>query len=199
MADTAIHETDWDILFRNARTFKKWQPRPVEEGVLRRLWELASLGPTSFNSSPLRARFLVSKDAKARLMPHLMEPNRPQVEAAPVAAIFAYDKEFHGQFSLLSPHFDPSGFFAGEDNRAFRESTAFRNGSLQAAYFMVAARGLGLDCGPMSGFDNAGVDREFFAGTTLASNLICNLGYGDPDGLHPRAPRLSFEQGAELL
>ena len=195
----ALNQEGLNLLFHAGRTFKKWQSKPVPQSLLEQVWEHAALPPTSFNSAPMRVVFVVSDQAKARLIPHLMEGNVPQVQAAPVTAIIAHDNEFHQQFSKLSPHYDPSGFFAGDEKTEFRHQTAFRNGTLQGGYFILAARAFGLDCGPMSGFNNQGVDAEFFAGTSYASNFLCNLGYGDDAGLHPRAPRLTFAEGASVV
>ena len=186
-------------IFHQARTVKEWHDRPVDEAVLRNLWHLAALGPTSFNCSPMRPCFVVSQQAKERLIPHLMDGNVPQVKQAPVTAILANDINFHERFPTLFPFMDLNPIFAGDDKIRLRESTAMRNGSLQGAYFIIAARALGLDCGPMSGFDNAGVDQTFFAHSSLKSNFLCNIGYGKRDGLHPRAPRLEFEEAAKIL
>ncbi|NWG30102.1 MAG: malonic semialdehyde reductase [Rhodocyclaceae bacterium] len=186
-----------DQLFRTARTHNAWQDKPVPDTLLRELHELMKWGPTSANCWPLRVVYVKSAQAKERLIPLLMEGNRAKVRAAPVTAILGMDMAFYEQLPKLFPHTDARSWFAG--NPALIEATAFRNSSLQGAYFMLAARALGLDCGPMSGFDNAAVDAEFFAGTTVKSNFICSLGYGDPAGLFPRSPRPSFDEVCKIL
>ena len=187
-----------DQLFLSARTHNKWQQGDVPDAVLRELVDLMKLGPTSANCSPARIVFVKSKAAKSRLKPLLSEGNRDKTMAAPVCAIIGYDLEFYKHLPRLFPH-EPkaTGWFAGKP-KVIAE-TAFRNGSLQGAYFILAARALGLDTGPMSGFDNAGVDKEFFSGTTVKSNFLCSLGHGDPSGLFPRSPRFAFEEMAEII
>lgn len=193
-----LHESALDQLFRAARTHNVWLSKPVSESTLRELVDLAKMGPTSANSSPARIVFVVSWEAKERLKPHLSPGNRAKTMAAPVTAIIGYDLKFYEHLGKLFPHEpDARSWFEGDDNRVFMN--AFRNGSLQGAYLIMAARALGLDAGPMSGFDNAGVDREFFAGTDTKSNFLCNLGYGDPAGLLPRSPRFSFEEMAQIV
>lgn len=186
-----------DRILRDARTFKKWMDRPVNEETLHAVWGLAKLGPTSANCSPARVYFVMSADAKNRLKPCLADGNVAQSMAAPVTAIIGYDGEFFERLPELFPFADARSWFAGNTELAAR--TAILNGSLQGAYFMLAARALGLDCGPMSGFDNAAVDREFFDGTKIKSNFLCNLGYGDRTDLHPRAPRLDFNDACRVL
>ncbi len=192
--DTAALEQ----IFRTARTHSAWTDRAVEDSVLREIVDLAKMGPTSANCLPARFLFLKSKAAKDRLKPHLSEGNVDKTMAAPVTAIVAYDLDFYETLPELFPHKpEARGWFAGKPKLI--EKTAFRNGSLQGAYFIVAARALGLDCGPMSGFGNAGVDAEFFPEGTVKSNFLCNLGYGDRASLPPRGPRPSFEEIAEIL
>ena len=186
-----------DQLFLRARTHKAWRDRPVEEETLRRLYELLRMGPTSANSSPARFLFLTSAEARERLRPALIPGNVEQTMTAPVTAVVAHDVEFHELLPRLYPFTDARSWFTGKAE-LIRE-TAFRNGSLQGAYLIMAARSLGLDCGPMSGFDAEAVDREFLAGTSWRSNFLCNLGYGDPGVLHPRAPRLEFEEACRVL
>lgn len=186
-----------DQLFRTARTHNAWQDKPVPDDLLRELHDLMKWGPTSANCWPLRVVFVKSHEAKARLIPLLMEGNRAKVQAAPVTAILGMDMAFYEQLPKLFPHTDARSWFVG--NQALIEATAFRNSSLQGAYLILAARALGLDCGPMSGFDNAAVDAEFFAGTTIKSNFICALGYGDPAGLFPRSPRPDFEEVCKIV
>jgi 3-hydroxypropanoate dehydrogenase len=186
-----------DQLFHAARTHNKWVERDVPDALLHAIVDLAKLGPTSANSSPARFFFVKSKAAKEMLKPHLSEGNRDKTMAAPVCTIIAYDLDFYEQLPKLFPHTNARSWFAGKPDK-IRE-TAFRNGTLQGAYLIMAARALGLDCGPMSGFDNEGVDRDFFAGTNLKSNFLCNLGYGDASVLHPRSPRFEFDEMAHIL
>lgn len=183
-------------LFTEARTHHAWQPEPVGDDLLRELYDLAKWGPTSMNSQPMRLVFVKSDEAKARLVPALMGSNAEQVAAAPVTAIIAHDERFFAHLPELFPAFDARPMFAS--NPALSRETAFRNGTLQAAYLMMAARSLGLDVGPMSGFDSAKVDEAFFAGTSWRTNLLVNLGYGDASKVYPRGPRLSFDQVARI-
>lgn len=179
-----------DQLFRAARSQNAWQDKPVPDHLLTELHDLMKWGPTSANCWPLRVVYVKSPEAKARLIPLLMEGNRAKVQAAPVTAILGMDLAFYEQLPKLFPHTDARSWFVG--NQALIEATAFRNSSLQGAYFMLAARALGLDCGPMSGFDADKLNAEFFAGTTVKANFICSLGYGDPAGVFPRSPRPAF-------
>jgi 3-hydroxypropanoate dehydrogenase len=169
----------------------------VSDDLLRQIWELAKLGPTSANTSPLRIVFVRSAEAKARLRPALSAGNVDKTMSAPMTALFAYDLEFYEKLPRLFPARDMRGIFAG--NAALAEHSARMNAALQAAYFMLAARSLGLDCGPMAGFDVAKTDAEFFAGTPWRSLFLCNLGHGDPSKLHPRNPRLDFEEACKTL
>jgi 3-hydroxypropanoate dehydrogenase len=188
-----------DQIFLEARTHNKWHDKPVSEETLRQLIDLMKMGPTSANISPARILFLCSLEAKKRLEPLLSQGNRAKTMSAPVCAIIGYDLKFYDHLPKLFPHSaDARSWFVGGGEQHI-ESSAFRNGSLQGAYFIIAARALGLDTGPMSGFDNAGVDREFFSGTSVKSNFICSLGHGDPAGLFPRSPRFSFEEMAQIL
>ena len=191
VADDAL-----DLLFRNARTHNSWTDEPVPDAVLRQAYELARMAPTSANSSPMRIAFVRSKEAKERLRPALSQGNLEKTMKAPVTAIVAYDLEFYEQLPRLFSA-EARGWFAGSAE-AIR-TTAFRNGSLQGAYFMIAARMLGLDCGPMSGFDAAKVDGEFWAGTKVKTNFICNLGHGDPSKVMGRLPRFDFADACKLL
>jgi 3-hydroxypropanoate dehydrogenase len=184
-------------LFTDARTHNKWRPDPVSDETLRRLADLVKLGPTAANGSPARFVFLRTPQAKARLEPHLSEGNRAKTMQAPVVVLVGADYAFHENLPKLFPHADARSWFAG--NQALIDAAAFRNSSLQGGYLIMAARALGLDCGPMSGFDAAGVDKEFFAGTTTRVNFISALGHGDPSGLFQRNPRLDFEEFCELL
>ena len=192
-----ISDDALDVLFRDARTFNAWTDDPVTDVTLQALYDLLRWAPTSFNCCPARFRFLTSPGAKERLKPHLSDSNVDKTMAAPVTAIVAYDIAFYSQLPKLAPHIDVAGWEARSDEQ--RTGTARMNGTLQGGYFILAARALGLDCGPMAGFSNAGVDEEFFAGTTLRSNFLCNLGYGDPAGLRPRAARLDFDEACEII
>ena len=192
-----LSDSGLDLLFRDARTHNAWRDEPVSDVILEAVFDLAKMGPTSANCSPMRVVFLRTPEAKARLKPALIPDNVEKTMAAPVTAIIGYDLAFHEHLPRLFPHTDARAWFAGND--ALIESTAFRNGSLQGAYFIMAARALGLDCGPMSGFDNDTVDREFFADSTIKSNFLCNLGHGDPAGLFPRSPRFDFDDVCRIL
>jgi len=197
MSTHAINDEALDIIFRNARTQNKWLDKPVSNTMLMAIYDLMRWGPTSANNMPARILFLTTKEAKDRLKPHLSEGNREKTMSAPVTAIIGYDLDFPEHLPRLFPHNqDAKNWF---QNPTLREITAFRNGTLQGGYFIVAARAVGLDCGPMSGFNNAGVDTEFFAGTNIKSNFICSLGYGDPSGIFPRSPRLSFDEACKIL
>jgi 3-hydroxypropanoate dehydrogenase len=184
-----------DQLFRTARTYRAWRDQPVPDETLREIYELMKWGPTSSNCSPARIVFVKSLAAKERLKPALDAGNVRQTMAAPATAIVAYDLEFYTTMAVLSPRTDVSTFV---DHPALTLETAMRNGSLQGAYLILAARALGLDCGPMSGFDNARVDAAFFPGGAVKSNFLCNIGYGDPAKMHPRAPRLAFDDACRI-
>ncbi len=186
-----------DQLFREARTINVWKDKPVEKAQIRALYDLLKMGPTSANCSPARFKFIMSDEAKQRLKPFLMEGNVEKVMAAPVTVIIAYDLGFANKLPELFPHnLDAQNWFSDPDVAL---DTATRNGTLQGAYLMMAARSLGLDCGPMSGFDAGGVDGEFFAGTGLKANFLCSIGYGSTEGIFPRSPRLSFDDAAQIL
>jgi 3-hydroxypropanoate dehydrogenase len=187
-----------DLIFRKARTHNAWLDRPVDDGLLRQVYELAKFGPTSANMSPMRIVFVKSREGKERLKPALDPGNADKTMAAPVTAIVGMDIHFHEQLPKLFPHADARSWFKDLPDNVL-EYIALRNSSLQGAYFMLAARALGLDCGPMSGFNNAKVDADFFAGTTVKSNFLCNLGHGDAGKLYPRSPRLSFEEACKIV
>lgn len=192
LSDTAL-----DQLFREARTFNAWLPKDVSDAQLQQLYDLAKFGPTSANSSPMRVVFVKSKAAKEKLSPLMSDGNRAKTMAAPVNAIVATDHAFHEKLPQLFPHADAKSWFEG--NQPLIDVTAFRNATLQGAYLMLAARAIGLDCGPMSGFDNAGVDAAFFAGTQVRSNFMINIGYGDASrDLFPRSPRLTFDEACRI-
>jgi len=186
-------------LFTEARTHNGWLDQPIDDALLHRTWNIARMGPTSANCSPLRVVFIKSAEAKARLKPMLMEGNVEKTLSAPVVALFGQDSRFFELLPRLFPHTDARPWFDGPGKEEVARVTAFRNGTLQCAYFMLAARALGLDCGPMSGFDNAAVDREFFPDGRVKSNFLCNLGYGDPSKLFPRSPRLEFAEACAIL
>jgi 3-hydroxypropanoate dehydrogenase len=187
-----------DVLFRAARTHNVWTPEPVSDELLRRVWDLAKMGPTGANSGPARVLFVRSPEAKERLRPALSPGNVEKTMAAPVTAVFAYDLAFYEKLPKLFPHNPKMGEHFAKDP-AGAEASAKLNGTLGAAYFMLAARALGLDCGPMGGFDRAKVDEAFFAGTSWRSNFLCNLGHGDPEKLHPRNPRLDFDEACKVI
>jgi len=193
-----VSNEDLDLIFLKARTHSAWLNKPVDDAVLKRAYDLAKMGPTSANMSPMRIVFVKSPAGKERLKPALSAGNLDKTMAAPVTAIFAMDVKFFEQLPKLFPHADAKSWFKDMPPAAL-ETHALRNGSLQAAYFMLAARSLGLDCGPMSGFDNAKVDAEFFAGTTVKSNFLCNLGYGDATKLNPRSPRFEFDEACRFV
>ena len=189
---------DLDLLFRGARTHNAWLDRPVEDTLLKQVYDLAKMGPTSANMCPMRVVFVRSKEAKERLKPALDAGNVDKTMKAPVTAVVGMDVHFYEQLPKLFPHADAKAWFKDLPESVL-EYLALRNSSLQGAYLMLAARALGLDCGPMSGFNNAKVDETFFAGTTVKSNFLCNLGYGDTSKLYPRSPRLSFDEACQLV
>jgi len=206
LADDAL-----DVIFRTARTYNEWLDKPVSDETLREIYNLMKWGPTSANGSPARFLLLRTEAAKERLRPALAPGNVEKTLRAPVTVIVAYDLRFYQKLPKLSPH-NPAMRDLFADNPEFAETTARRNGTLQGAYFIIAARTLGLDCGPMSGFDNAKVDGEFFGADTpregmcealvpgsIKSNFLCNLGYGDPASVRPRAPRLEFAEACHVL
>jgi 3-hydroxypropanoate dehydrogenase len=184
-------------LFEHARSHNGFSAEPVPEATLRRLWDLMKWGPTSANSSPARIVFVVSPEAKARLLECMSAGNLEKTRQAPVAAIIGMDMAFYEKLPMLFPHADAKPWFEGKPEMI--AATAFRNSSLQGGYFILAARVLGLDCGPMSGFDAAKVDQAFWAGTTVKTNFICNLGRGDPSKIYARSPRLSFEEACRIV
>ncbi|MEJ6004022.1 malonic semialdehyde reductase [Paucibacter sp. AS339] len=207
MSESRLDPAAWRQLFSEARSHNGWLDRPVAPELLQELYAQLKMGPTSMNCAPLRLLFLCTPQAQARLLPHLLPGNVEKTRCAPVTVLLAYDRQFQKRLPDLFPH-RPTARGIFDANPALREATAFRNSSLQGAYLMLAARGLGLDCGPMSGFDAEGVEAEFFgtgsgsnndAGEQLAINFICNLGYGDPAALFGRLPRLSFDQACKVL
>ena len=193
-----VDSASLDLIFRHARTHSAWLNKPVEDAVLQQAYELAKFGATSANMCPMRVVFVKSKEAKEKFKPTLSEGNVAKTMAAPATAIIGMDIHFFDELPKLSPHVDAKAWFKDLPENIL-EYIALRNSSLQGAYFMLAARAVGLDCGPMSGFDNAKVDAAFFAGTTVKSNFIYNLGYGDATKLHPRAPRLTFDEACKIV
>lgn len=189
----ALHQ-----LWLDARTHNRWQARPIADQVLKDIYDLLKWGPTSANCSPMRLVFVKSDAAKDKLVPCMAEANREKTRLAPATAIIAMDKAFYEHLPRLFPH-NPGmrTVFADDKKKAYE--TAFRNSSLQGGYFILAARALGLDCGPMSGFDAAAVNAAFFADTAIEVNFVCNLGYGDPAGLYPRGPRFDFSDVAQII
>jgi 3-hydroxypropanoate dehydrogenase len=197
MEHHAVNDEALDTIFRSARTQNKWLDKPVSPALLMAIYDLMRMAPTSANCSPARLVFAVSAEAKERLATHCSAANAPKVRSAPATAIIGYDLDFAARLPKLFPHApDAKTWFASPQ---VAETTAFRNSSLQGAYFIVAARSLGLDCGPMSGFANDAVDKDFFAGTPVKSNFICSVGHGDPAGLFERSPRLSFDEACKLV
>ena len=198
MSDT-IDDKALDLLFRQARTQNGWLPAPVSDDELRAIYDIMKLGPTSGNCCPARVVFLRTPEAKARLLPALSPGNVDKTKAAPVTAIIGYDTRFFEWMTkkLFTHRPDMAENFA--KNPALAETTAFRNGTLQGAYFMLAARAVGLDVGGMSGFDNAKVDAEFFPDGRIKSNFLCNVGHGDPAKVLPKLPRLDFDEACTLL
>ena len=190
-----LSDADLDQLFRTARTYNAFSG-DVSDQTLHQLYDLLKFGPTAANSTPARFVFVKSPEAKARLGEALDQGNLKKTMAAPVTVIVGFDEDFHEKLPVLFPHVDAKAWFDGPRENRF--IPAFRNGSLQGAYLILAARALGLDCGPMSGFDNAKVDAEFFAGTAIKSNFLVNLGKGDPASIYPRSPRLGFDEACRI-
>jgi 3-hydroxypropanoate dehydrogenase len=186
-----------EALFRDAHTHNVWTDQPVTDDDLRAVFDLMKFGPTSANCSPGRFMFVRSPEAKEKLRPALSAGNTPKTMAAPVTAIVAYDPKFYDHLPKLFPHVDARAWFVSSE--ALAQETAFRNGSLQGAYFIIAARALGIDCGPMSGFDRTKVDEAFFVEKGWKSNFLINLGHGDPSKLFPRNPRLDFAEACEIV
>jgi nitroreductase len=191
-----ISQEALEQLFTKARTHNGWLNKPIPDSILHEIYELAKWGPTSANGSPARFFFVKTPETKKKLLECVAPGNVEKTKSAPVTVIIAEDREFYEKLPKLFPAADARSWFVG--NQPLIEATAFRNSSLQGAYLMLAARSLGLDCGPMSGFDQAKIDAAFFAGTTWKSNFICNLGYGDQSQLYPRSPRLTFEEACRI-
>jgi len=192
-----LDQTSLQTLFSDARSHNAWQDKPVLDELLQQIYEQMKWGPTSANCSPARIVFVKSPEQKEKLLACMNAGNVEKTKTAPVTAIIGMDMTFYDLLPQLFPHADARSWFAG--NQAVIDATAFRNSSLQGGYFMLAARALGLDCGPMSGFDADKVNATFFAGTNVKVNFICNLGYGDVAGLFERSPRLSFDQACQII
>ncbi|MFN0000868.1 MAG: malonic semialdehyde reductase [Burkholderiaceae bacterium] len=195
-----LNDQALDAIFRSARSQNGWQPKPVSEDQIRAIYDLMKMGPTSANCSPARILFLRTPEAKERLVPALLSSNIEKVRSAPVVAIIGHDLKFYDSLAKLFPHnLSARNWFAGDANKAVADATAFRNSTLQGAYLMIAARALGLDCGPLSGFDPAKVDAEFFAGADIRTNFVTGIGYGDPSKVMARSPRLEFDEACKFL
>lgn len=186
-----------DAIFRNARTHSHWQEKPVSDAVLKQVYELARMAPTSANTQPMRVVFIKSAAEKEKLKPCLDAGNVDKTMKAPVTALIAYDLEFYENMPKLFPQTDARSWYVGKPEKI--QYTAFQNGTLQGAYFIIAARAMGLDYGPMGGFNSAKCDETFFKGTPWRSNFLCNLGYGEPSKLYPRNPRLDFEAACKIV
>ncbi|HEX4635370.1 MAG TPA: malonic semialdehyde reductase [Rhizomicrobium sp.] len=197
--DHAISDAALDTIFRKARTMRQWQDKKVTPALLMAIYDLMRWGPTESNITPARFHFVVSPHAKARLEPLLDESNRKQTMAAPATAIVGYDLDFARTLPKLAPRSAESWGVLLAANPEKARYMAMRSAGLQGGYLMVAARALGLDCGPMSGFDNPGVDKEFFAGTQIKSYFLCNLGFGVAASVRPRAARLGFDEACKIL
>lgn len=195
---TQATNADLELLFTSARSHNGWQDKPVSDELLKSVYELAKWGPTTTNSCPARFLFIRTPEAKEKLKATLAAGNVEKSMTAPVVVVIAHDLEFYKKLDVLSPKNKARTWYEGEGKEKLIQDTAFRNGSLQGAYFMFAARSLGLDCGPMGGFNNEKLDEAFFPGTPWKSNFICALGYGDPAKLYPRAERLPFEEACKL-
>lgn len=192
-----LNDTALNTLFVQARTHNVWLDKPVTDAQLHQIYTLMQWGPTSANCSPARIVFVKTAAAKEKLLPCMGPGNQEKTRTAPVTAIIGMDMAFYEKLPVLFPHADAKSWFVG--NPALIETTAFRNSSLQGGYFIMAARAIGLDCGPMSGFDAAKINQEFFAGTTVKANFVCNLGYGDAEKLFPRSPRLLFDEACKIV
>lgn len=195
--DDGMSETGIDILFREARTYSAWQNKEIDDGLLHSIYDLLKMAPTSANCSPARFKFIRSDKAKERLKPHLAAGNVDQTMSAPVCVIIANDRKFYEHLPKLYPHTDAKSWFEGYPEKI--DEASMLNGSLQGAYLIMAARALGLDCGPMSGFDKAGVKDVFFPDDDVDVNFLCNIGTGDKASLYERSPRFNFDDVCEVL
>lgn len=196
---TEASATDLDLLFNAARTYSAWLDKPVDAGILKQIYDLAKMAPTSANCQPMHVIFVTGKEAKEKLKPCLAEGNVEKTMTAPVTAIIGFDAKFQDQLHRFWPHGAEGMKKMYDSDPALAHTTALRNGSLQGGYFILAARALGLDCGPMSGFDNGKVDAAFWAETSIKTNFLCNLGYGDAAKLYPRGPRPDFNEFCEIV
>ena len=193
----ALNESQLNLLFGEARSMNGWQDREVSDDMIKSIYNLTKMGPTSTNCCPARFKFIKSEDHKLKLKESLLPNNIDKVMSAPVIAIIGFDLDFSNNMDKLFPHMDVAPMY--KNNEIMNHSTAFRNSSLQGAYFMMVSRALGLDCGPMSGFNNAIVDEVFFSGTNIKSNFLCCIGYGDPSKIFMRLPRLDFNEVCEII
>ena len=193
----SLTESQLNLLFGEARSMNGWQDKDVSDELIRSIYELTKMGPTSTNCCPARFKFIKSEEQKLKLKESLLPNNIDKVMSAPVIAIIGFDLDFSDNMGKLFPHMDVTPMYKG--NEIMNHSTAFRNSSLQGAYFMMVSRALGLDCGPMSGFNNAMVDEVFFNGTNIKSNFLCCIGYGDPSKIFMRLPRLDFDEVCEII
>ncbi len=192
-----LNENALNTIFKEARTHSSWQDKNIEDSVLKEIYDLSKMGPTSANCMPMRVVFIKTKTEKEKLKQCLAEGNIDKTMSSPVTAIIAQDMEFYEKLPKLFPHTDAKSWFVGKQD--YIEETAFRNSSIQGGYFIIAARSLGLDVGPMSGFDRKKCDELFFTGTKIRSNFLCNLGYGIKEKLYPRGPRLSFDEACKII
>ena len=195
--NVTLNDEQMDLLFGQARSMNGWQDKEVSDGMVKSIYELTKMGPTSTNCCPARFAFIKSQKEKEKLEPALLPNNVPKVMTAPVIAIIGYDLDFSDHMTKLFPHMDVTPMYKGNDE--MNVSTAFRNSSLQGAYLMMVARAMGLDCGPMSGFNNQLVDETFFSGTNVKSNFLCCLGYGDSSKIFQRLPRLDFDEVCKII
>lgn len=193
----ALSTEDANLIFKEARTYRAWKNTPVSQGLLTDIYNLCKYGPTSANCSPMRITFLTTASGKERLKPHLDPGNVDKTMSAPVTAIIAYDLDFYERMDVLYPHTNAKAWFVGKPD--FIKTTAALNSTLQGGYFIIAARSFGLDCGPMTGFNNDGLDKEFFPDGKTKSVFLCNLGHGDGTNMLPRDPRLSFDEACQIL
>ena len=193
----SLNESQLNLLFGEARSMNGWQDREVSDDMIKSIYNLTKMGPTSTNCCPARFKFIKSEDQKLKLKESLLPNNIDKVMSAPVIAIIGFDLDFSNNMAKLFPHMDVAPMY--KNNEIMNHSTAFRNSSLQGAYFMMVSRAFGLDCGPMSGFNNAIVDEVFFSGTNIKSNFLCCIGYGDPSKIFMRLPRLDFNEVCEII
>ncbi|MDB2492175.1 malonic semialdehyde reductase [Gammaproteobacteria bacterium] len=193
----SLTESQLNLLFGEARSMNGWQDKDVSDELIRSIYELTKMGPTSTNCCPARFKFIKSEEQKLKLKESLLPNNIDKVMSAPVIAIIGFDLDFSDNMGKLFPHMDVTPMYKGDE--IMNHSTAFRNSSLQGAYFMMVSRALGLDCGPMSGFNNVMVDEVFFNGTNIKSNFLCCIGYGDPSKIFMRLPRLDFDEVCEII